>query len=262
MDEPMCRLAAYLGPDIALHDFLFAPPHGLPAQARAPRELLYGDYNADGFGIGWYADGRPQRYVASVPIWHDANLPAVARSLHQPLWLGFVRSATPGFDISPVNTQPFADDVLLFTHNGFIDDFHEGFKPYCLQYLAPSISAGIMGNTDSEYLFALLRQRLAEEPGIELPAAVDDVLSTLQVSLRERVSLLNLVVTDGIQVIAARHATNHECPSLYFTQDDPHFPDATVVASEPLTEHRGWQAVPPHNLLILRPGAAPYLTHL
>jgi glutamine amidotransferase len=35
------------------------PPHGLQAQAWAPRRQRHGVVNADGFGVGWDADGDP-----------------------------------------------------------------------------------------------------------------------------------------------------------------------------------------------------------
>ena len=55
----MCRHLAYLGPSATLRSVLIDPPHGLYRQAWAPRRQRHGTVNADGFGIGWYADGDP-----------------------------------------------------------------------------------------------------------------------------------------------------------------------------------------------------------
>lgn len=53
----MCRHLAYLGGPVAPRELLVHPPHGLYRQSWAPRAQQYGTVNADGFGLGWYADG-------------------------------------------------------------------------------------------------------------------------------------------------------------------------------------------------------------
>ncbi|NEE09819.1 class II glutamine amidotransferase, partial [Streptomyces sp. SID7499] len=53
----MCRHIAYVGEPVALGDILLRPPHALVRQSWAPRRQRYGTVNADGFGVGWYADG-------------------------------------------------------------------------------------------------------------------------------------------------------------------------------------------------------------
>ena len=75
-------------------------------------------------------------------------------------------------------------------------------------------------------------------------------------------ALLNIIVTDGIKLYAARHGINHECPSLYYTTDDELFPAGQVIASERLTEDDFWQPVPEHHLLIIEPDNPPELLAL
>ena len=55
----MCRHVAYLGPPVPLRELLVDPPHSLLRQSWAPRRQLHGRMNADGFGVGWYAEGDP-----------------------------------------------------------------------------------------------------------------------------------------------------------------------------------------------------------
>ncbi len=77
----MCRHLAYLGPPASLRSLLIDPPHSLYRQAWAPRLQRHGTVNADGFGVGWYADGDPvpARYRRGAPIWGDPSLPDIAR---------------------------------------------------------------------------------------------------------------------------------------------------------------------------------------
>lgn len=256
----MCRLAAYLGPDIALQQFLLEPAHSLYRQSWEPRELKYAKLNADGFGVGWYdPDDKPTAYTSALPIWSDSNLPGLARSLTAPLWLAEVRSATPGNPVHQFNTAPFHDARHLFTHNGFIEDFHHCVQPEISAMLLPDIAAGIRGNTDSEFLFACLRQLLLDDPGAGLAQALHRLFDLLADLISTQPALLNIIVTDGVRLYAARHGINHECPSLYYTTDDELFPAGQLIASERLTGDDFWRPVPEHHLLIISPENPPEL---
>jgi gamma-glutamyl hercynylcysteine S-oxide hydrolase len=260
----MCRLAAYLGPRISLQQFLLKPSHSLYEQAWAPRELTNARLNADGFGIGWYSpDGTPAVYVNQMPIWSDINLPGIARSLATSLWMAQVRSATSPFRSGPANTQPFQRDGVLFLHNGFVEDFDHSLRGRIRHFLDTEIEAGIGGNTDSEYIFALLRQLLANDDELTLEEAIRAGLALIDEWLDRRTALLNLLLTDGERLYATRHALKGECPSLYFTTDDECFEEgAQLIASERLTEGEFWQPVPEHHLLILDPEEPPELIQL
>lgn len=259
----MCRLAAYIGLPISLAQFLLKPPHSLVKQAFAPREMREAKLNADGYGFGWYDPQRaPVKFSSVMPIWGDANLPALGSSLQSDVWVANVRSATPGLATSLANTQPFMDDEFLFLHNGFVTDFGRSLRGYIRTMLEPDIEAGVHGNTDSEYLFALLRQILAEDIDMSVDEGINELVKIVGERLEGRTALLNLILTDGERIYAVRHAVNGECPSLYFTGDDEHFGDGYVVASEPLTDPRTWQAVPPHHLLVLEPARPPELLPL
>jgi len=245
----MCRLAAYMGPELPLHRLLNEGPNSLFKQSWASEELRGTTLNVDGFGFGWYhADGRGAIYTSTLPIWSDANLPDLGETLSSPLWLAYVRSATPGQATNQANTQPFRDGRTLFLHNGRIEDFNEGPRALLHRYLNPEIACGIEGNSDSEYLFAMYRQQLAagREPQDALIAVCED-LAILRVSAPV---LLNIVLSDGETVYACRHALNGgHCPSLYYTARHPGFPDGVVIASEPFSQREFWQHVEENSII-------------
>lgn len=261
----MCRHLAYLGPPIVLRELILDPPHNLIEQAMAPQELVYARVNADGFGFGWFGpSGRPFHYRRADPLWQDPNLSDLASHLDQPLWVSAIRSATPGFGGDAVNAQPFARDGLLYSHNGLISGFRPDVRRQFQNALSNEVEAGIEGTTDSEYLFALVRQYLIDDENATLEGALGEAFSTLETWLAEdATALLNVILSDGRRVIASRHAVNAACPSLYYTTDDETFPDGSVVvASEPLTDRERWRPVPPGHLLILDPDEPPELLAL
>lgn len=260
---PVCRFAAYVGPPIRLEQFLLRPPHSLVKQSYQPREMSTALMNADGFGIGWFDhEERPAAYRQTHPIWSDGNLPALARSLQQPLWLAYVRSATEDHSTGLANTQPFVSDELIFFHNGFISPFAERARVLMRRWLLPEIEAGIHGNTDSEYLFACLRQLYQEDEDVSLEDALRRLCRQLERWLETETLLLNLALSDGRRLYALRHALGADCPSLYYTTDDDLFPGAQLVASEPLTESEFWHPLPPSHLLVLDPDEPPLLSAL
>lgn len=255
----MCRIAAYLGPPLALDRFLREPAHSLYRQSWAPREMHTAVVNADGWGAAWFApDGRPAVYRSPLPIWADVNLESLGRSLHNGLWLGNVRSATAGHGTDTLNTQPFADDRLIFTHNGFITDFAHGLRRRLRASLDENIEAGIHGNTDSEHLFALIRQHPGD-PGEALAAAVKQVTEWLADS--DTGALLSMAASDGTSVHAVRASVNAEAPSLYYHEDYPGFGGA-VIASEAFDDDPGWREVPPQHRVCLAPDKAVQLRPL
>jgi predicted glutamine amidotransferase len=70
-------------------------------------------------------------------------------------------------------------------------------------------------------------------------------------------ALLNILLSDGVQIIATSYAINGECPSLYYGKDIEGFQkNSQLIVSEPLNDDSNWQAIPPHSLIRIRPGVA------
>ena len=128
----MCRHLAYLGTRTTLASVLLEPELSLYRQSWAPRLQRHGTVNADGYGVGWYpgpgdpgASGEDDcfRHRRAVPIWADANLPDLARSVRSHAFLAAVRSATAGTTQDESAAAPFREGRWLFSHNGAVPDW-------------------------------------------------------------------------------------------------------------------------------------------
>lgn len=64
----MCRHLAFLGGEERLGALLVTPEHSLYRQSWAPRRQRHGTVNADGFGVGWYAEGTRRRPATGAPV--------------------------------------------------------------------------------------------------------------------------------------------------------------------------------------------------
>lgn len=235
----MCRLLGYIGPSIPLDYLLYKPEHSLIVQSYQPREMNSGLLNADGFGVGWYhpqRDTDPFTYKNILPIWNDTNLPSLSRYAESGCVVASIRSATSGQGIDISNCQPFQFDRLLCIHNGRIENFRQTLcRPLC-DRLGDVAYQSINGNTDSEYFFALVTNEFLANPSGNLEQALQTALLTLDELAKSHqvVATANMIVSDGHRLVASRFASGSAAPSLYWLRDDPAFPDAVIIASEPL----------------------------
>src|SRR5918911_5629744 len=99
----MCRMVAYLGEKkVSLSSLILEPEHSLLVQSYAPKEMMSGVVNADGFGAGWYTpevDEEPAVYRSNAPIWSDRSFASIAPKVRSATVLSAVRSATPGLPV-------------------------------------------------------------------------------------------------------------------------------------------------------------------
>jgi glutamine amidotransferase len=240
----MCRHLAYLGPPASLRSLLIDPPHSLYRQAWAPRRQRHGTVNADGFGIGWYADGDPvpARYRRGIPVWGDPSLPDIARVTRSAAVLAAVRSATEGTAVGEQAAAPFGDGPWLFSHNGRLDGW-----PAAAAALAggggaaarpPDITAllSLEAMVDSAFLWALVLERL--RAGSVMDAALDTTIGA--VAAAGGTGRFNFLLTDGRSVAATACGD-----TLWYRQAD----GAVTVASEPDDDGPDWTEVPDRHLL-------------
>ncbi|MFE3146787.1 ergothioneine biosynthesis protein EgtC [Streptomyces sp. NPDC059218] len=234
----MCRHIAYLGPSVPLGELLTLPPHSLVRQSWEPREQRHGTVNADGFGVGWYADGDPVpgRYRRPGPVWGDQTFADLTRVVRSTALLAAVRDATEADADGEAAAAPFAAGPLLFSHNGVVKGWPHSVAPLAAG-LPPAELLALTARCDSALVWALVRHRLAE--GDPLPQAVADTV--LDVAAAAPESRLNLLLTDGATIVATAWGDTLS----YLAEPGLR----TVVASEPYDDDPHWRTVPDRTLL-------------
>ena len=237
----MCRHLAYLGPRASLRSLLIDPPHSLYRQAWAPRRQRHGTVNADGFGVGWYADGDPvpARYRRGVPMWGDPSLPDIARVTRSGAVLAAVRSATEGTASGEQAAAPFADGRWLFSHNGSLDGWPAAAAAVAERAAQPSAAAVLLSleaMVDSAFLWALVLQRL--RAGSPMAAALAAAIAAVEAA--GGTGRFNFLLTDGLSVAATACGD-----TLWYRASQ----GAVTVASEPDDDGPGWTEVPDRHVL-------------
>nr|WSZ12932.1 ergothioneine biosynthesis protein EgtC [Streptomyces canus] len=234
----MCRHLAYLGSGEPLGSLLVAPPHSLYRQSWEPRRQRYGTVNADGFGVGWYAEGDPvpARYRRAGPIWADLSFADLARVVNSTAILAAVRDATLAGADAEAAAAPYASGPWLFSHNGAVKGWPGALAPLTAA-LPPADLLSMEARNDSAFVWALVLNRLrrGDEEGQALAETV------LEVAEAAPGSRLNLLMTNGESIAATAWGD-----TLWYLQRPG---TGTVVASEPYDDDPQWQEVPDRTLL-------------
>ena len=290
----MCRALLYLGQPVLLDNLLFQPDSALVRQSYMPKMLHM--LNLAGFGMrawdpGSHDPATPFAYGSdSLPVF-DRNLKNLAGKVAAGCVLAHVRGVaySTQVEISPQNVHPFQFPgvPLALAHNGDLARFAE-MKPRLAPHIRPDLIRHIRGTTDSEWIYALLVSQLDDPFRAPAGAAlVSAMAKALGIIRDERMKLgidvsssVNLFVTDGSQVAAARHcydfgrypvadpARMHEANmsylSLWYTAGRDYGlhdgewkmtggarqADSILIASEPLTRDvAAWVEVPEYSIL-------------
>lgn len=237
----MCRWAAWHGEPKYLETLIYDPVHSLVDQSKNAQECKT-SINADGFGIAWYGEREtPCVYKDIRPAWSDANLLQLAGHVASPLFLAHVRAST-GTATTRDNCHPFSVGRWSFMHNGQIGGYDRIRKQ--LDGLIPDeLYHHRLGTTDSEALFLIaLGEGLDDDP---IGAMSQTVLKLQQIAEEKGgapAMRFAACWSNGRQIFAARYASDHLAPSLFYRQ----FEEGVSVVSEPYDEVLGcWEAVRP-----------------
>jgi glutamine amidotransferase len=226
----MCRHQAYLGPRKSLQELVTDPPHSLFRQSWEPARQTHGVVNADGFGVGWFAEGDPvpARYRQAGPIWADPSFPDIARVTRSGAVLAAVRDATTGSATGAEAAAPYRGEGWLFSHNGAV-----GGYPGSVAKLAETLPAvrllEVESRTDSAFVWALILHRVRE--GAAMAEAVASVVADVAAVADSR---LNLLMMNDTTIVASVFGD-----TLSALVGD----GFAVVASEPYDDSPGWADV-------------------
>lgn len=300
----MCRVLIYRGEPVLLDELLYQPNNSLVKQVYDAQMLNM--LNLAGFGmLGWdphsHNPERPFCYrSAHLPIF-DRNLKDLAEKLRVSTLIGHVRGVPyhERVTVGEQNLHPFQypNTPVVLAHNGHLADF-EKMRFALLEHIRPTIAQQIRGNTDSEWIYALLLSQL--EVHETRPLASDltrAMVATLRIlgNVREQHSIgtsspANLFVTDGETVVVARYTfdygrydtsdlsaiaqSDHSYLSLWYTTGTVYGlhdgewkminiqgkeASSILVSSEPLTHDAStWCEVPEYSMLVATREAGTY----
>jgi glutamine amidotransferase len=200
--------------------------------------MSWGNENLDGWGHVWQTGEEPPEWYRSArALTDDDTGRAELRTVRADRFLVHVRQKTPGSATDTVNSAPFVDGAdRFFAHNGFVADFRAGVREELLAKISPARAAAIVGDTDSEMLFALVLTRLDE--GADATEATRVVAEVAEIYGGR----FNVVLWTPDEIVATRWENSLYLRELPF--------GGHVVSSEP-TDDDTWTPVPERSMVIL-----------
>lgn len=245
----MCRLTGWVGREPRPLDVLvYGGTHPLLEQAWAPRELIQGSVNADGWGVAWWSEGRLARLASPRPVWQEPDLEGVLAASRAEVAVAALRNATPGLPVDEASVPPLALEGRAFVLNGFVPGFRERHARALRSELPDALYARLSGASDAETLFLLATNALRRgaDRAEALAAVAERVLAGVDDDGECQLAML-LADAGGLSV---RLASNVErTNSLYVLEGDGMAAGGTLVASEALDDDPAWRRIPHHGLL-------------
>jgi glutamine amidotransferase len=187
----MCRVLMYRGEPVSLDALLYQPNNSLVKQAYHPQ--LFSMLSLAGFGmLAWDASShRPELPFSyrsvEIPVF-DPNLKQLAEKLRVSALVAHVRGVM--FDDNPTvgeqNLHPFRFNGyrLALAHNGALAGF-DRMRFALLPHIKPEIAQLIKGNTDTEWMYALLLSQLADPHAALAPDEIVTAVEKTFAVLRE-----------------------------------------------------------------------------
>ena len=219
----------------------------------------------DGWGVAYYVEGTPHITRSAETALGDQLFHRLSGVVASETVLAHVRKATHG-DVSILNCHPFQFGRWTFAHNGEVRQFDET-KERLLAEVAPRLRRFILGDTDSEVVFALFLTQLLRFGSLSRAHGLDEVIEALRDTIRlirsecdgtdeSSQCLLTIMVTDGTTMAAiqggkelywsthkTRCSERNQCPNFAPECESPTqsgFVNHLVFSSEIISGENVW----------------------
>lgn len=198
----MCRVLAYIGPELPLESLLLQPENSLINQSLDPE--LHPQLQLAGWGFGAWSEHllkprEPLLYHRPMGAFYDDNTKGIIPSLQASTMLAHVRAAS--YDsrvvLADENCHPFsfAETPWIIAQNGSLPHWkilQRELLPYCEdRYLSQ-----MKGTTDTEFLYVLLLSLLKGDGDKE----VQDAFTAMLRLILDAMNTLNLVALIKLKI--------------------------------------------------------------
>ena len=186
----MCRILAYIGPELPLESLLLTPENSLINQSLDPE--LHPHLQLAGWGFGAWSEHLlkpedPFLYRRPKAAFYDDNAKRIIPSLQGSTLLAHVRASS--YDARVVqadeNCHPFAytETPWIIAQNGGLPNW-QLLQRELLQHCQDRYLKQMRGTTDTEFLYVLLLSLLEGESDDEVKAAFEKLLKLIRAAMK------------------------------------------------------------------------------
>ena len=187
----MCRILAYLGPELPLENLLLKPANSLINQSRAPEHHPLMQLAGWGFATWSESFLRPEtplRYRRAVPAFFDDNTGTLIPSLQGHTVLAHIRASTYQSEavIADENCHPFLYEGTNWSmvHNGSLPNWRI-LQRELLTHCKDEFVGKMCGTTDTEFLYTLFLSLLEDDDGDGFQDALERMLKLIIRSMKD-----------------------------------------------------------------------------
>jgi glutamine amidotransferase len=216
----MCRVFAYIGPEIPLKSLLLEPENSLINQSLDPE--LHPDLQLAGWGFGAWSDHllepeKPLLYHRPKAAFYDDNVTGVIPSLQGSTVLAHVRASS--YDASVVqadeNCHPFSFDGTpwIIAQNGALPNWRI-LQRELLAHCEDRYLKQMRGTTDTEFLFVLLLSLLEGDSDAEVKKGFEKLLTVICEAMKKldlpALTKLKIALVAPNRIIGVNYGCGHE----------------------------------------------------
>ena len=178
----MCRVLAYIGPEIPLESLLLTPENSLVNQALDPER--HPELQLAGWGFGAWGEHllkpeQPFIYRRPMAAFYDDNSDHIIPSLQASTMLAHVRAATYNSKtvLADENCHPFSFEGTpwIIAQNGDLPGWML-LQRELLQHCEDKYLKQMRGSTDTEFLYVLLLSLLESDSDEDVQRAIEEML--------------------------------------------------------------------------------------
>ena len=216
----MCRVLAYIGPELPLESLLLEPENSLINQSLDPE--LHPHLQLAGWGLGAWSEhllkpGEPLLYHRPKAAFHDDNAQGLLPSLQGHTLLAHVRAATydAGVVQADENCHPFRFEGTpwIIAQNGALPHW-KLLQRDLLEHCEDRYLEQMRGTTDTEFLYVLLLSLLEGDTDAQVKAAFEKLLRLVLDAMAKRdlaaLTKLKIALVMPGRIVGVNYGCDHE----------------------------------------------------
>ena len=216
----MCRVLAYLGPELPLESLLLRPENSLLNQSLDPE--LHPHLQLAGWGFAAWSEhllksDEPFLYHRPKAAFYDDNAEGIIPSLQASTMLAHVRAS--GYDASVVqadeNCHPFSytGTPWIIAQNGALPNWRR-LQRELLRHCEDRFLEQMRGTTDTEFLYVLLLSLLKGDSDAEVKAAFERLLELILQAMRTldlaALTKLKIALVAPDRIVGVNYGCGHD----------------------------------------------------
>ena len=216
----MCRVLAYIGPEIPLENLLLKPENSLINQTLDPE--LHPLLQLAGWGFGIWSEHllkpeEPFLYHRPMAAFYDDNAKGIIPSLQASTLLGHVRAAAYNSKtvLADENCHPFSyqETPWIIAQNGNLSNW-KILQRELLSHCSDKYLKQMKGTTDTEFLYVLLLSLLKGDADADVQQAFEELIKLITQAMKKldlvKLNKLKIALVAPNRIIGVNYGSGHK----------------------------------------------------